>query len=208
MLGLNSSSRPRAECLSICQSVCLSVSPCVGCGLSLKHGNAFTANNPMRRPGSTYCNTLHPNASRLTPPAFFFWMRECCCHLAKASHCKLATKWLRQMGYVIKCGYSNCMYASLHLVCVCVQRVCVFVYLWVFQFIQHCQPASQPGQSARPQDLTFIQLLLQPMLLLLLRSLLLPFCCTLMRYQPFYAARLPSRPPFFLASAPAASYCC
>lgn len=31
--------------LSFSLSVSLSVCPCVGCGLSLKHGNAFTANN-------------------------------------------------------------------------------------------------------------------------------------------------------------------
>lgn len=67
MLGLNSSFLPRTDCLSIC----LSVSSCVGCGLSLKHGNAFTANNLMRRPGSTFCSARHPYTLHPPPSPFF-----------------------------------------------------------------------------------------------------------------------------------------
>jgi len=122
MLGLN-------PAFLVCVCVCV----CEGCGLSLKHGNAFVLCDGPK--------TLRPPTSLLV-----FLCRHC--HLAKASHCKLATKWLRQMGYVIKCGYSNCMYASLHVVsqytcagCVCVgvfgggvcigcvYTVCVAVYL-------------------------------------------------------------------------------
>lgn len=140
MLGLS----PSVHMPSLSQSAlffCLPsffICSCVGCGLSLKHGNAFTASN------------LPPSApSQLALLAQLFYLREgcCCCHLARASHCKLATKWLRQMGYVIKCGYSNCMYASLHVVslCVCVHVcVCERVGVWLFECVSLFSIASQP----------------------------------------------------------------
>lgn len=112
------------------------------CGLRIK---LETWQCIYREQPSPLCTTHPPQLALL---AQLFYLREgcCCCHLAKASHCKLATKWLRQMGYVIKCGYSNCMYASLHVVslCVCSVYVCGSVGVWLFECVSLFSIASQP----------------------------------------------------------------
>jgi len=103
-----------------------------------------------------------PSSSRTPTSLLVFLCRHC--HLAKASHCKLATKWLRQMGYVIKCGYSNCMYASLHVVsqytrtytdtythtCVFSARVCMVCMVCVCVRVYLALPGTV-GQNERSQ---------------------------------------------------------
>lgn len=134
----------KSVCLyrSLLSSVCLLSLFVRVCGLRIK---LETWQCIYREQPSPLCTTHPPQLALL---AQLFYLREgcCCCHLAKASHCKLATKWLRQMGYVIKCGYSNCMYASLHVVslCVCSVYVCGSVGVWLFECVSLFSIASQP----------------------------------------------------------------